>query len=511
MNLVNGQVITLDPKLPTADCVYIQNGKISAVNQRIYSAKAIDLQGATVVPGFIDAHFHLANLGRSLEELKLNGMISPDLIVTAVQKKSKKTIQGKWIFGRGWDQSLWSGGEFPGTELLDEAVPDHPVVLTRVDGHAVWINDVARRLAQYDLDSDPLPGGEVINNCIFIDNAMDAVNKIVPRPDEDSIINYLKSAFRYAVQNGITGVHDAWQDGRILAGLDQMYYKGQIPIRCYGMLDGKDKSLITDWFEKGKQGGEKITVRSVKAFIDGSLGSRGAALLDPYCDDPYNTGLILLSGDEFQNLAQECYKYGFQLCTHAIGDRGNRMVLDTYAKILNGNNNNRWRIEHAQMIAEEDIAKFVQNDIIPSMQPSHCTSDMRWLDGRIGTDRLNRISRWKTFINNGLKIAGGSDCPIEKGNPILEFYAAVTRKNSAGLPAKGWQAQEKVSRVEALKMFTTWAAYGAFEEEKRGKIKKDFDADLTVLSKNILTCPENEIPQTEVLLTIVGGEVVYRR
>ena len=250
----------------------------------------------------------------------------------------------------------------------------------------------------------------------------------------------------------------------------ELIQENKFSIRCYGMLGSNDNNLLEHYFSKGHYENRYYTIRSVKAFVDGALGSRGAALHEPYCDDHHNCGLILISKQEFNNLAQNCFKNNFQLNTHAIGDRGNSYVLDCYAKAVKKNNNRRWRIEHAQMVSDSDLSMFKNYNILPSMQPSHCTSDMPWLKERIGTDRLPLISRWQSFIDLGLKIPGGSDCPIETGNPLFEFYAAVTRQNHQGLPKGGWQPQEKISKNNALKMFTTWAAYGGFDENRRGKI-----------------------------------------
>ena len=267
------------------------------------------------------------------------------------------------------------------------------------------------------------------------------------------------------------------------------------------MLGSAFSNLLNEYFKNGHYNSELYTIRSAKAFIDGALGSRGAALFEPYSDDEHNCGLILISHDEFNELATNCKKAGFQLCTHAIGDKGNSMVIDTYSKTMKNISDHRWRIEHAQMVRDEDISKFYKNGIVPSMQPSHCTSDMRWMKDRLGEHRIHRISRWKSFIDSGCKIPGGSDCPIEEGNPLFEYYAAVTRKDHRGYPNTGWQPQECISRLDALKMLTSWGAYGEFAEHRRGKIKIGFDADFTVLSDNILTCDFDKILKTKRVLT----------
>ncbi len=511
LNLINANFITLNPQQPKVQDIFIKNGKIESLNQRMYSARNLNLEGATVIPGFIDAHYHLSNLGKFLENLNVVGIQSPSQIVELIQNKLIDYPKGSWILGRGWDQSLWDNAEFPKAKILDELFIDHPIALTRIDGHALWVNKRARQISGYEENPDVIPGGEVINDCIFIDNAMETIRNAIPKPSDYDVMRYIETGLKQTVANGITGIHDAWQDSKIVASIQKLINKERFPIRCYGMLNGNDANFLKEWFHQGKKVNERYTIRAVKAFMDGALGSRGACLFDEYTDDPGNFGLVLLSNYEFDELAKKCHHFGFQLCTHAIGDKGNKLVLDTYKKYLNGKNNLRWRVEHAQMVRDEDIPTFVDNDILPSMQPSHCTSDSRWMDERIGKDRTHRISRWKSFINAGIKIPGGSDCPIEKGNPLLEFFSAVTRKNPNYSDDISWQPQEKVNRIEALKMLTTWAAYGGFEENQRGRIKKGFDADFTVLSQDITTCKEENILKTEVLMTFVGGELVYKK
>jgi len=351
------------------------------------------------------------------------------------------------------------------------------------------------------------PSSEELENC------KSRLDRHVEILDPEVIITLGNFATKYilGISDGITNIHDAWQDSITVKVLQQLSEAGKLPIRIYGMLGSSHPKLLKHFFKEGIFRSEKYTIRSVKAFIDGALGSRGAALLEPYCDDINNCGLILISDKDFKKLAQKCQDAGFQLCTHAIGDRGNKMVLDIYSEFTKELNNHRWRIEHAQMICDEDIPQFAKAGIVPSMQPSHCTSDMPWLHDRLGSNRLHRISRWQSFIDAGCKIPGGSDCPIEEGNPIFEYYAAVTRKNHNGTPNDGWQKQEVVSRIDALKMFTTWAAYGEFAEHRRGKIRPGFDADLTFLNQDITECPEKEILKTEVLGTMVAGEFIFNK
>jgi len=509
INLVNGNIITLDKQIPIASSIYIVNGKIASLNKNIKSDKKIDLHGATVIPGFIDAHFHLKNYGKRLDQLNLKGIQSLEEIEKIVLKKIHRVKSGEWILGFGWDQNLWNDKLFPQAQFLNKITPNNPVYFTRIDGHAAWVNNNA--IFKTNLSTKKLndiDGGKVVNDCIMIDNSMGPFKKYLPKEDKKQVKKWIYKAAHNAAKKGITGVHDAWQDKVTIAAIKELIQENNFPIRCYGMLASNDKKLLDKYFKEGHYIDEYLTIRSVKAFIDGALGSRGAALHESYCDDQNNCGLILISKKNFLSLAKNCYKNNFQLNTHAIGDRGNDYVLNHYSNTLGQNNNKRWRIEHAQMVSDKDIIRFKDFNIIPSMQPSHCTSDMQWLPERIGQDRLKLISRWKSFINAGLIIPGGSDCPIEDGNPLFEFYAAVTRKDHKGFPKQGFQPQEKINRLNALKMFTSWASYGGFNESHRGKIKIGYDADLTIMNNNILDIPSKEILNTKILYTVVNGKFI---
>ena len=509
VNLINGNFITLDDQCPFAESISVDKGTIAGINAIDHNCENIDLQGAAVIPGFTDSHFHLSNLGKQLDTLNLRNCRSSKDILERVVKRSRELDESSWIFGFGWDHNKWAKPEFPTADLLNDLTISQPVMLTRIDGHSCWVNQKAMKLSGLDVSINPPEGGDIINECILIDNAMDPVQFVIPKPDESSVEKWIKLALDIILPRGITNVHDAWQDPTTVKVLQKLAEIDELPIRVYGMLGSSYPKLLRQFFNAGHFQSGNYTIRSAKAFIDGALGSRGAALLEPYCDDKNNCGLILISNKEFKELAQRCRDTGFQLCTHAIGDRGNRIVLDVYSEAVNGLKNHRWRIEHAQMVCDEDIPRFVKNGIVPSMQPSHCTSDMPWLNDRLGKRRLHRISRWQSFIDSGCQIPGGSDCPIEEGNPIFEYYVAVTRQDHAGKPDEGWQAQEALSRLDALKMFTTWAAYGEFAEHRRGKIRPGFDADLTILSQDITKCDPEKILKTEILGTMVGGKIVY--
>ena len=509
-NLINTKIITLDTNHSDTQSITINNGKIESINQTNSRYKTIDLNGTTTIPGFIDAHFHLKNFGKRLDMLNLKGIDSLEQIIKKIKDKVSTLSNNDWLIGFGWDQNLWNNKCYPTSEILNNIAPNNPIYLTRVDGHSAWVNDVAIQLTQTPLDMiAKADGGSLINNCIILDNSMDFFKSILPKDSKQQIKSWIKIALAEIVQKGITCVHDAWQDRDTIDVIHELIEEKEFPIRCYGMLGSSNADLLQEFFSRGHYSSPYFNIRSVKAFIDGALGSRGAALYESYSDDINNCGLILITKDEFLRIADLCYKNNYQLNTHAIGDKGNGFVLDCYSKILKGKNNRRWRIEHAQMVSDRDILKFKNFDILPSMQPSHCTSDMPWLDDRLGQHRVALISRWKSFIDLGLKIPGGSDCPIEEGNPLFEFYAAITRQNHQGYPLGGWQPQEKIKRNQALKMFTEWAAYGAFQEQSRGKIEVGYDADLTVLSEDLFNISSLDILKIKINYTIVNGKIVY--
>ena len=506
-NLINANIITLDDDNLDIKSLTVSNGKIELINTINTAYKTIDLQGSTVIPGFIDSHFHITNFGKRLDMLQLKKCKSSQEIAEMVLEKSQIIGPNDWIVGFGWDQTKWSKNSFPQKKILNNLNISQPIMLTRIDGHSSWVNEKAIQLSNLNLSS-PIAGGDIINDCILIDNAMNPVQHIIPKSDKKMIEKWIKMALKIIISRGITNIHDAWQDADTIDVIKSLIKKDEFPIRCYGMLASNDTDLLNNYFNTGIFSSKYYTIRSVKAFIDGALGSRGAALFEPYTDDINNCGLILITKKEFKDLANKCKNSGFQLCTHAIGDRGNSMVLDIYSKTIKNISDHRWRIEHAQMVCDDDIPRFYQNGIIPSMQPTHCTSDMRWMNKRVGEHRVHRISRWKSFIDSGCKIPGGSDCPIEEGNPLFEYYAAVTRKDHSGFPDTGWHPEECITRKDALKMFTTWGAYGEFSETHRGKIKIGYDADLTILSNNILECNPKKILNTDVLMTIVAGKIL---
>ena len=508
LNIINGNIITLGNTYSKANSVTMKNGRILSVNMPNNSFRTIDARGYTIIPGFTDAHFHITNLGKRMEMINLKKINSIQEIVDKVIHKKEKLNKGEWIQGFGWDHNNWENKKFPENNILNSVAPENPVILTRIDGHAIWVNNKASQIITENIEN--IQGGKIINECIYVDNAMNLIKSNMPKDTKVDIKKWIINACNRIVRYGITNVHDAWQSPLMIESIFELIDENKFPIKCYGMIGGSFQDYLDNFFKKGTYLGKKYKIRAVKAFIDGALGSRGAALLEPYNDEPNNCGLTLISKGEFKTLAQKCYDYNFQLCTHAIGDRGNRLVLDTYSKILKEKNNKRWRIEHAQMLTSNDIDRLNEYSIIASMQPTHCTSDMKWLKDRLGTSRLHRISRWSTLIKKGITIAGGSDCPIEDGNPLFEFYAAITRQDHSGLPKHGWQKQEILTRYQALEILTKGGAFAEFSDNCRGKIELGFDADLTILSKDITKIPVKEILETEIMATIIDGHIAYK-
>lgn len=524
--LVNGKVVTMDDSGSILEAVVVKNGVIiftgTTSEAKKYSGdgtKVIDLEGRLLIPGFIESHGHFYGTGRSLNILDLVGTSSPEEIAELVRKKAAQLPEGKWISGRGWDQNDWKEKEFPTTVLLDNAAPKNPVILNRVDGHAVWVNKAALTLAGItDETADPA-GGEILRDesghptGILVDNAINFINKVLPYQDENEIIDYLITAERHCFKFGVTSFHDMGISQEILSIVKKLYADGRLKIRLYEMLE----SGLPGWENEAKLGPQvnlfngHLTIRGVKAYIDGALGSRGALLLEPYSDRQDTSGLQVTKDEELNRIAEQCKKYGLQFAVHAIGDLGNRKVLDIYEKIIGKDEKGerRWRIEHAQIVDPVDIPRFGNLGVIPSMQPVHCTSDMPWAPVRLGEKRLAGAYAWRSLLNAGSIIPGGSDTPVEHTNPLLGIYAAITRQDIIGYPPSGWQPEQRLKIYEALKMFTVWGAWTAFEEGYKGAVKPGYVADLIVLDRDILQISSSEIPGTKVVMTFLAGELVY--
>ncbi|MCK4578441.1 MAG: amidohydrolase, partial [Candidatus Marinimicrobia bacterium] len=484
--LYNGTILTMDRYLPPAGAMAIVDGKVLAVgrkdeimSQATMGTKRIDLKGAIVVPGLTDSHMHLLSFGRSLDQLNLMGTSSPEEIADLVRARAKELPAGSWIPGRGWDQNDWQVQQFPTHDILDQAAPDHPVMLHRVDGHAAWLNGKALELAGISASTQEPDGGSIVRandgqpTGILIDNAMELVSSVLDDPTPKDIRRWLLAAIEQCNRAGLTAVHDACVDQATLDVIWQLVKEGKFSIRFYGMLDGSDDALLDLYLRADPvvNYGGRITLRAVKFFADGALGSRGAALLSDYSDDPGNRGLILTPPDQLRELIGRTIDAGYQPAVHAIGDRANRMMLDIYEALATGENTDvRPRIEHAQVLARKDIARFGKLGVIASMQPSHATSDMYWAEDRLGARRVKGAYAWRSLLEKGATICAGSDCPVEKIDPLLQIYAARTRQDTLGWPSGGWYREERLGGLEALKAMTTWSAFAAFQENYRGKL-----------------------------------------
>ena len=515
--LRNGRIYTLNQSFEIASTVVIKDGKFIAVGDETlvdrYSApRSLDLMGMPVYPGFIDAHCHFYQLGLAQEQVELRGVTSVEALVDRLQRQTQNATSDV-ILGRGWDQNLWKDNSFPNKAVLDAAFPDQYVVLERIDGHAAYVNSKVLNAAGITAATQ-IEGGEIIleegePSGILVDKAADLAYAILPQPTREEQITALKKAEQLAFQNGLTTVDDAGLEREQLELIDSLHQAKALKIRVYGMIANRPENLEY-YLKKGIVQTDRLTIRSVKVYADGALGSRGAALKAPYSDYPRSKGLFLTSPAEIEALALQLAKKGFQMNTHAIGDAANKVVLDAYQKALGSIKDPRWRVEHAQVVDPADIEKFGPK-IIPSVQPTHATSDMGWADERLGETRIQTAYTFKDLLDWSGKIALGTDFPVEKVNPILTFYAAVVRKNTAGQPTAGFQMNNALSRSEALKGMTLWGAHANFEENQKGSIEPGKVADFVLLTNDIMAVNESSILEIEVLATFLNGELVYER
>ena len=531
--LYNGRIYTLDGAHGddpgrVVEAAAVQGDRIAALgtNETVVRwlgrrTRMLDLHGAMVVPGLTDAHMHLAGLGRTRRMLDLVGTENLAAIQARLRRYAAEHPQARVLRGRGWDQNDWPTKRMPTHEDLDVVESDRPVVLTRIDGHALWVNRKALELAGIGKETPDPEGGRILRDRhgnptgVLVDNAMDLVRRVLPAPTPEEIERDLRAGMEACLAVGLTEVHDAGIGYDTWQAYHRLGRQGALSIRVYAMASAEDElfqTLLRNGPVIGLYGG-RLTLRAVKAFADGALGSRGAALLAPYRDDPGQTGLLMITPDEFSAFARRVRAAGLQLNTHAIGDRANREVLHAYAKAFGsgGCRACRFRIEHAQILAPEDLPLFHRLGVVPSMQPTHATSDMPWAPDRLGPERLKGAYAWRSLLDDGNVIAGGSDAPVESIDPRLGLYAAVTRQDLSGRPEGGWLPEQRVRPVEALLMFTRWAAYAAFEEHLRGTLRPGMLADFTVFARDLLRIPPREWPHVPVLYTIVGGIVEYPR
>ena len=502
----------------------IRNGWVAVKGTRITgvgegkapaSTRTVELGNATVLPGLIDAHAHLYGLGFALDTVSLVGTASIDEVIARVRERASQRPPGEWILGRGWDQNDWPVKEFPLAASLDAATTRHPIWLRRIDGHAGYANREALRLANVTAATPDPAGGKILRHAdgnptgVFIDAAMGLIDRVVPDPSHELRKKRVQLAARTIAEHGLTEIHDAGAGAETIQVIRELIHENAFPIRVYLMLDDDD-ALLQDWFSRKPETGDRLTIRSVKMYADGALGSRGAALLAPYSDDPGNSGLLITSEQRIAEVAARARRSGFQVNTHAIGDRGTRTVLNAYEK-AGVTAADRFRVEHLQTIALDDLPRLRQSGIISSMQPTHATSDMYWAEDRLGTQRVRGAYAWRRVINAGGRLAFGSDFPVEEVNPMFGIYAAVTRQDQKGWPPNGWYPGERLTLEEAIRGFTLDAAYAAFEESSRGTIEAGKLADLTIVEGNLFTVPPEKLFETRVRGTIVGGQVVFDR
>ena len=522
------RIYTVDEGRPVAQAIAVRDGRVlfvgsvrGAMALKGPSTRTLDFPRATIVPGFIDAHAHLLELGAAIREVDLVGTTSYDQVVQRVAERAKQVPAGTWIIGRGWDQNDWGDTRFPTHEALSRAVPNNPVVLTRVDGHALLANARAMSLAHVTAATKDPVGGRIVRlpngdpSGVFVDNAKGLINRVVPPPSHEETKQAIVAGAKEANRWGLIGVDDPGEPRAAIETYEELAKAGQLSLRTYIMVRD-NKADLDYYFAKGPQSAlydGHLWIRSIKLYMDGALGSRGAALLDPYTDDPGNSGLFVSTPEHIRQVAIEALKHGFQVCVHAIGDRGNRTVLDQFEAAFKQVPvaDHRFRIEHAQILNYADITRFAQLDVIPSMQATHATSDMYWAGARLGSGRLYGAYAWRALLNTGVIIPNGTDAPVEPINTMRTFHSAISRQDENNYPAGGWHPEQRMTREEALKSMTIWPAEAAFQEKLMGSLTPGKYADFAVLDQDIMTVAPEDIMATQVVATYIGGKAVYDR
>jgi predicted amidohydrolase YtcJ len=540
---INGNIYTVNEKQPRAEAIAVKGDRIVFVGtnadaKRFEDAgtRVIDLHGETVLPGMTDAHYHFIGVGQREMNLNLEGITNLEDFLAKVKLRVDQAKPGEWVTGRGWIETFWKPPVFPTRWDLDKIAPNNPVFLTRADGHGAVANSAALRIGGVAKDTKDPFGGQILRDKqtgeptgMLLDNAQSAVARHIPQPNAADIAQAMVLANDRSVMLGWTQIQDPGGSYRDVDLYKKLYGEGKLKIRVYKAVYGPGSEAqrllregpIIEAFNN------HFNLRTIKVVSDGALGSRGAALLEPYTDMPEiknadgrmepNKGFLRVKEEDLLPMLEDALRKGIQVQTHAIGDYANRFILDEYEKALNAVPKSerkiaepRWRDEHSQIINPTDIPRFAQLGIIPSMQPSHAIGDLHFAPRRLGLERLKGAYAWQSLLKTGVIIPGGSDAPVERGEPMIEFYAAVARKDIRGFSGAGWHPEEKVTREQALKMFTIWPAYAAFEENLRGSIDVGKLADLTILSADIMKIPEVDILKTHCMMTVIGGEVVYQ-
>lgn len=541
--IFGGKIYTVNNINPTAEAVAVTGGRITFVGseeeaKRFINSKTnvVDLKGKIMTPGFIEGHGHIMGIGYNELNLDLTHIKTFDEMVDLVKGAVRKSSPGEWIVGSGWHQDKWDVKPdtmvkgFPVHSKLSKVSPDNPVFLRHASGHAGFANAKAMEVSGVNIlsiekySSEESEGGEIVRDEVgnptglFNESAMTLIDRQIPKSAPETDQKALDLAIKACLRNGITSFHDAGASRENINLFHEFKAEGKLGVRLYVMVTGRDHALVYEWLKKGPEIDSLgwLTIRSIKLNCDGALGSRGAWLLEPYTDRPDFSGMATLSMDTVLKISREAIKSGFQVCSHAIGDRANKEVLDRYETTFSENpdkaNDHRFRIEHAQHLHPSDISRFARLGVIPAMQAIHMSSDRPWAIERLGEKRIKQGAyMWQALLKSGARIVNGTDAPVEPINPIPSFYASVTRKTLKGKPEGGYEAEQKMTRDQALRSYTIDAAYGAFEEHIKGSIEPGKLADFTIYTKDIMRVNENEILQTEVAMTILGGNVVYQK
>ncbi|GAA4380309.1 amidohydrolase [Hymenobacter koreensis] len=515
----NATVYPVDSAFSKAEAFAVQDGKIvfvgtsKEVGQRYDAKEKVDAQGKFVYPGFYDAHCHFYRYALGLRDANLVETASWAAVLQKLQAHRQQNPQSAWLTGRGWDQNDWDVKQFPTKDELDRLFPDVPVFITRIDGHAALVNQKALDLAGVTART-PISGGTITRDAqgrltgLLVDNAVDLVSAKIPEPTPAEAARLVLQAQQECVALGLTSLADAGLERAQIDRIDSLQKAGQLKLRLDAMISTTPANLA-HYLKRGPYRTDRLTVNSFKVYGDGALGSRGACLLHPYQDRPNETGFLLQSVADYRKLAQQLAASKFQMNTHAIGDSANRVLLDIYGEVLQGKADRRWRIEHAQVVSRADVAKFKQYGIVPSVQPTHATSDMYWAGDRLGQERLKTAYAYKDLLNATGRVAIGSDFPVEYLNPLFGFHSAVARQDAKNFPKGGFQPENALTREEALRGMTEWAAWAAFEDDQKGTLTQGKWADFVIMEQDLMTAPAEHLRNLKVISTYIQGERVY--